>query len=63
MVIHHYVGFKAVEFGGEVPSSWSKEQLVIAKENAGVEVVGICAQLGENNLLNINLLYDLVGLV
>lgn len=41
------LGFRAVEFGADVPDSWSKEQLAAARESAGVEVIGISAQLGE----------------
>ena len=41
-------GFKGVEFGAEVPSQWTKEQLVAAKESAGVEVVSLCTPLGQS---------------
>lgn len=40
-------GFKGVEFGPDVTASCSKEDLVSAKERAGVEVVSLVGQNGE----------------
>ena len=39
-------GFQGVEFGAEVPASWTKEQLLEAKERAEVTVVTLCAPMG-----------------
>ncbi|XP_064386957.1 putative hydroxypyruvate isomerase [Halichondria panicea] len=39
-------GFNGVEFGADVVSTSSKEELVMAKERAGVEVVGLCGPNG-----------------
>lgn len=39
-------GFKAVELGADILDALSKEQLVAAKEEANVEVIGLCAQNG-----------------
>ena len=39
-------GFKGVEWGSEVPDQFTKEELVAAKENAGVEVIGLCTPAG-----------------
>lgn len=36
-----------MEFGAEVVPQYTKEQLTEAKDAAGVEVVAICAALGE----------------
>lgn len=47
MVLCVCVGFKGVEFGADVVSTLSKEELVKAKEKAGVEVVGLCGPNGE----------------
>ena len=41
------VGFRGVEFGADVPPSWSKEEIVAAKERAEVEVVGLCGPNGQ----------------
>lgn len=35
-----------MEFGAEVLDAWSIEQLVAAKKEAKVEVVGLCVQNG-----------------
>ena len=39
-------GFKAVEFGSHAPEEFSKEELVAAKNAAGVEVINISAPKG-----------------
>ena len=40
-------GFKGVEWGAEVPDQFTKEELVAAKEKAGVEVIGLCTPAGK----------------
>ena len=39
-------GFKAVEWGSSVPEQHSIEEIVHAKEKAGVTVVGLCTPAG-----------------
>lgn len=39
-------GFKGVEWGAEVLDQFTKEELVAAKEKAGVEVIGLCTPAG-----------------
>ena len=39
-------GFKAVEWGSSVPEQHSVEEIVAAKEKAGVAVVGLCTPAG-----------------
>ena len=43
-------GFRGVEFGAPVIAQHSKEELIAAKDAAGVEVVTICGALGKYNL-------------
>ena len=54
---YYGVGFKGVEFGPDVTHSCSKEELVSAKERAGVEVVGLVGQNGELKITLQNLFF------
>ena len=40
-------GFKGVEWGADVLDQFTKEELVAAKEKAGVEVIGLCTPAGK----------------
>ncbi len=40
------VGFKAVEWGAEIPDQYSLQELVAAREKAGVSVIGLCTPAG-----------------
>ena len=42
------LGFRGVEFGAEVVIHFGKDVLVAAKNAAGVEVVNLCAALGQS---------------
>lgn len=39
-------GFKAVEWGAEIPDQYSVQELVAAREKAGVSVIGLCTPAG-----------------
>lgn len=41
-LFHSILGFKAVEFGGDILDACSIEELVAAQSAAKVEVVGLC---------------------
>lgn len=47
----HLLGFKAVELGAIEIDEWTKEQLLAAKNSAGVEVVVLCTPFGEFRLI------------
>ena len=40
------IGFKAVEWGAEIPDQYSVQELVAAREKAGVSVIGLCTPAG-----------------
>jgi hypothetical protein len=40
------IGFKAVEWGAEIPDQYSLQDLVAAREKAGVSVIGLCTPAG-----------------
>ena len=59
--MYPFAGFRAVELSADVPDEWSIEQLLVAKEGANVEVVGLCAQTGMIGSLSQGTLYLIQG--
>ena len=41
-----FKGFKAVEWGAEIPDQYSVQELVAAREKTGVSVIGLCTPAG-----------------
>ena len=46
------IGFKAVEWGAEIPDQYSVQELVAAREKAGVSVIGLCTPAGMFNIIS-----------
>lgn len=44
--VRSIAGFKAVEWGAEVPDLYSVQELVAAREKARVSVIGLCTPAG-----------------
>ena len=49
-----FVGFKAVEWGAEIPDQYSVQELVAAREKAGVSVIGLCTPAGTLFINNVD---------
>ena len=48
------LGFRGVELGAEAIVNYDKEELVAAKDAAGVDVINMSAALGQCTVLNIS---------
>ena len=49
-----FVGFKAIEWGAEIPDQYSVQELVAAREKAGVSVIGLCSPAGTFFINNVD---------
>lgn len=44
--LHGALGFKGVEWGSSVPEQHTVQEIVEAREKAGIQVVGLCTPAG-----------------